>query len=315
MVSRKRSKRNNNKRGGSSHCAGTPMLKTNDCLGEPDVSAYIHPCKNLTENQFGMKVGGSRKKKSRRQNSQKRKQRGAGTFGGGCGCAGGYDDFFKMTGGSDCGAATPSCMGVGNNVNLGKETISDGGVNDLPSPSELAWFFRNTYGATPSSNLVGAGRRRRNSRKKQQRGGHASNHNFGLDEKIGGLPRVDNQYDIYPPSTSNVVVKGPLPQDMVSENVISYGLRNQIGDVQPALEDSNLTRNSFQLEGGRKRQQKGGSSRKRNYLTRKTRNHLFGGTAANFPGEAFPGEMGDFSADMATRKFDCHQPNWCAKCT
>ena len=421
MVSRKLNRSRKQKqnirqqqRGGDESCATIPNLKTNSCLGEPDVSNYIFPCKNLTSNQFGFKdIGSYKGGSSRKGQRQARKQRGGtegaypGVFGerivtpyddwtvglgqnpavttqmeadaagpgqaggrrqqkkrsnkgqmGGCGaCYDGYDDFFRgsnsnRTGGSSlkkrrqqrggsCHQTVSSCLAsnpiaaqataVYDNVNLAKTAISDGSPTDLPSPSELAWFFRNTYGATPSTNLVSnqKGGKKRNSRQKSkkgrkvQKGGHSDQYFFSFDEKIGGLPRVDHEYDIYPPSLHNVKVSGPAITDVTMVDELNYNLRNRTADVVGALEDSSLTRDSFQIPedmpmaGAKTTCQTGG---KKNYLTRKTRNYLFtqrkqkGGDPAAFP-QSFDSAQSVFTEDMTRRTFDCHQPNWCPKCT
>ena len=243
--------------------------------------------------------------------------------------------------GGSCAGPSADCMGS-NYDNLGKTAISDGAPTDLPSASELAWFFRNTYGATPSTDVIPqsnpdntcvqkggshtqkAGSRRarkqrggncvmcelpaqtggKKSKKKIQRGG---NHFFDLSDKIGGLSRVDNCYDPYPPSLDNLKVNGPLPQDVQVSNVIPYNTQYNGATAQPLLEESSLTRNSFELQGG--------GNKKKSFLTRNSRNYLFGGSdAGQFP-NVYNGAQSDFSPDMLTRKFDCAQPNWGSKCT
>ena len=405
MVSRKQNRskqqiRRRQQRGGDETCATQPVIKTNNCLGDPNVSDYIFPCKNLTANQFGFKDMGSYNGGSRKQR-RSRKQRGSGAYPGvfnehiytpydewkvglgrnaaindqmeveitgpsqsggrrrmsrkqnkqqqkgGSDCnIKGYDDFFRgslSNGGSrkkkssrkqrggNCSEIATSCLAanpiaskaatVYDNVNLGKTAISDGSANDLPTASELAWFFRNSYGATTSSNVVNSqkgGKKSKRNNKNKQKGGHADQHFFAFDEKIGGLPRVDHKYDIYPPSLHNVQVNGPFISDVTMVDELNYDIRNKTADVVGALEDSSLTRDSFEIPevmpmAGAKIIQSAGK-KKKNYLTRKSRKNLFGGNPASFP-QSFNGANSDFSADMTTRKFDCHQPDWCPKCT
>ena len=272
-------------RGGNANCgfsSTAPTANNPTCLPTPNVEMYKYPCPNLTENQFGMAVGG----RSRKRSVSRRTQRGG-----------------------SCAGPTPDCMG-NNYDNLGKTAISDGGPNDLPTASELSWFFRNTYGATPSTNVIAQptnvttatqkGGKRRS--RKYQRGG---NYFLDLTNKIGGLSRVDNTYDQYPPSLSNLQVNGTSPQDVKSINVIPYNTLYNGATAQPELENSSLTRNSFELSGG--------SRKKKSFLTRKSRNHLFGGNG-QYP-NVFNGVQSEFSPDMNIRKFDCNQANWSPKCT
>lgn len=268
------------------------------CLPDPDVKMYVQPCSNLTENQFGMQgmaglsLRGGRKKRQQRVSNRR-----------------------QLRGGS-CGGPNADCFG-NNYDNLGATAISDGGSNDPPNASELAWFFRNSYGATPSTNVIPqpnintscsqtqkGGRRRchRVSKRRAQRGG---NYFFNLNQRIGGLPQVDNTYDPYAPSLSNLQVNGHNPSDVRVVNVIPYDTQYNGATAVPLIETSSLTRNSFELSGG---------SKKRSFLTRRSRNHLFGGSVGAYP-SALNGFPGDFSADMETRQFNCNQPNWCPKCT
>jgi hypothetical protein len=259
-------------RGGDANCgtfsSTAPTAINPTCLPTPNVEMYKYPCPHLTENQFGMAVGGRYKK---RRISRRRQH------------------------GGSCGGPTPDCMG-NNYDNLGKTAISDGGPNDLPTPSELSWFFRNTYGATPSTNVVP------DASATVQKGGNVF---LNLNDKIGGLSRVDNTYDPYPPSLSNLEVTGPGPQDVQLTRVIPYNTRLNGATAQPELGNSSLTRNSFELSGG--------SRKKKSFLTRKSRNHLFGGNG-QYP-NVFNGVQGEFSPDMNIRKFDCNQPNWSQTCT
>jgi hypothetical protein len=269
--------------GGTSGCgtfSSTAPTATNPtCLPTPDVEMYKYPCPHLTENQFGMAVGGRSKKRR---------------------------VFRKSQRGGSCGGPTDHCLG-GSYANLGKTAISDGGPNDLPTPSELSWFFRNTYGATPSTNVVPQApvvndTAQKGGRRKYQRGGNVF---LNLNDKIGGLSRVDSTYDPYPPSLSNLEVTGPGPQDVQLTRVIPYNTRLNGANAQPQLDNSSLARNSFVLSGG--------SRKKKSFLTRRSRNHLFGGNSP-FP-NVFNGVQGEFSSDMSIRDFNCNQPNWCPKCT
>jgi len=234
--------------------------------------------------------------------------------------------------GGSCAGPTADCLGS-NYANLGKTAISDGAPTDLPSASELSWFFRNTYGATPSTNIIpqsnpnntcvqNAGSRSRKQRggdcltcdipiqnggkksrtKKNQRGGNVY---LDLNDKIGGLSKVNNCYDPFPPSLDNLKVLGPGAQDVAVRNVIPYNTRLNGATAQPLLDQSSLTRNSFQLVGGGKK--------KKNFLTRNSRHYLFGGNS-QFP-NVYNGVQSNFSPDMLTRKFDCAQPHWCPTCT
>ena len=270
-------------RGGDGNCGSfsstAPTATNPTCLPTPNVEMYKYPCPHLTENQFGMAVGGRSKKRRVSRRSQR---------------------------GGSCGGPTPDCMG-NNYDNLGKTAISDGGPNDMPTPSELSWFFRNTYGATPSTNVVSQtpvvnAPAQKGGRRNYQRGGNVF---LNLNDKIGGLSRVDNTYDPYPPSLSNLEVTGPGPQDTQLTRVIPYNTRLNGATAQPQLENSSLSRNSFELSGG--------SRKKKSFLTRKSRNHLFGGNG-QYP-NVFNGVQGEFSPDMSIRSFNCNQPNWSQKCT
>jgi hypothetical protein len=270
--------------GGDANCGSfsstAPTATNPTCLPTPNVEMYKYPCPHLTENQFGMAVGGRSKKRRVSRRSQR---------------------------GGSCAGPTPDCMG-NNYDNLGKTAISDGGPNDMPTPSELSWFFRNTYGAIPSTNVVTQPvvntTAQKGGRRKYQRGGNVF---LDLNDKIGGLSRVGNTYDPYPPSFSNLEVTGKGPQDVQLTQVIPYNTRYNGATAQPELENSSLTRNSFELSGG------GGSRKKKSFLTRKSRNHLFGGNG-QYP-NVFNGVQGEFSPDMSIRNFNCNQPNWSTKCT
>ena len=233
--------------------------------------------------------------------------------------------------GGSCAGATADCLGS-SYANLGKTAISDGAPTDLPSASELSWFFRNTYGATPSTNVIpqsnpdntcvqkgGRSRKqkggdcltcpvpiqnggKKSRTKKNQSGGNVY---LDLNDKIGGLSRVNNCYDPFPPSLDNLKVLGSGAQDVAVTNVIPYNTRLNGANAQPLLDESSLTRNSFQLVGG--------SKKKKNFLTRNSRHYLFGGNS-QFP-NAYNGVQSNFSPDMLTRKFDCGQPHWCPTCT
>jgi hypothetical protein len=266
---------------------------------------YKYPCPNLTDNQFGMPGMGSI---SLSGGKQSRRQKGG-----------------------SCAGPTADCLGS-NYPNLGKTAISDGAPTDLPSASELSWFFRNTYGATPSTNIIpqsnpdntcvqNGGRSRKQKggncltcdiplqnggkksrTKKTQNGGNVY---LDLNDKIGGLSKVNNCYDPFPPSLDNLKVLGAGAQDVAVTNVIPYNTRLNGANAQPLLDESSLTRNSFQLVGG--------SKKKKNFLTRNSRHYLFGGNS-QFP-NAYNGVQSNFSPDMLTRKFDCAQPHWCPTCT
>lgn len=315
MVNNKSRSNKKSQRGGN-NCNTTATVNNPNCLPTPNVEMYKYPCGDLTENQFGMpgmgsiSTGGGRSRRQQRQRSRKAQR------------------------GGSCAGPNADCMG-NNYDNLGKTAISDGAPNDLPTASELSWFFRNTFGAAPSTNVIpqptintscnqkGGSRRRRSKgqrggncdmcklpvqtggrRSKVQRGGQYS---LDLTDKIGGLSRVNNCYDPYPPSLDNLVVSGPAPQDVKVSNVIPYDTRSNGATAQPIIEDSSLTRNSFELVGG--------SKKKRSFLTRNSRHYLFGGSdAGQFP-SVYNGIQSNFSPDMLTRKFDCNQPNWCPKCT
>jgi hypothetical protein len=303
----KKSRFNKKKQMGGNTCNTTATVNNPSCLPTPNVEMYKYPCNNLTENQFGMPGMGSISLSGGRRS---RRQKGG-----------------------SCAGPTADCLGS-NYDNLGKTAISDGAPNDLPSSSELSWFFRNTYGATPSTNVVpqsninntcvqnggrsrkqkggncltcdipvqNGGKRSRN--KKVQNGGNVS---LDLNDKIGGLSRVNNCYDPYPPSLENVKISGPGPQDVSVSNVISYNTRLNGATAEPLLEQSSLTRNSFQLVGG--------GNKKKNFLTRNSRHYLFGGsTDSQFP-NVYNGVQSNFSPDMLSRKFDCAQPAWCPACT
>ena len=233
--------------------------------------------------------------------------------------------------GGSCAGPTADCLGS-NYANLGKTAISDGAPTDLPSASELSWFFRNSYGATPSTNIIpqsnpdntcvqNGGRSRKHKggncltcdiplqnggkksrTKKTQNGGNVY---LDLNDKIGGLSKVNNCYDPFPPSLDNLKVLGSGAQDVSVTNVIPYNSRLNGANVQPLLDESSLTRNSFQFVGGGKK--------KKNFLTRNSRHYLFGGNS-QFP-NAYNGVQSNFSPDMLTRKFDCAQPHWCPTCT
>ena len=308
----KKSRSNRKLHKGGNSCNSTATVNNPSCLPTPNVEMYKYPCSDLTKDQFGMPgMGSISMDGGRRSGSRSRR---------------------KAQHGGSCAGPTADCMGS-NYDNLGKTAISDGGPNDLPSASELSWFFRNTYGATPSTDVIpqpninnscvqkgGRSRKQRGgncvmcelppqtggkkSKKKIQRGG---NYFLDLSDKIGGLSRVDNCYDPYPPSLDNVKVNGPLPQDVQVSNVIPYNTQYNGATAQPLLEESALTRNSFELQGG--------GNKKKSFLTRNSRNYLFGGSdAGQFP-NVYNGAQSDFSPDMLTRKFDCAQPNWCSKCT
>ncbi len=321
----KKSRLNKKRLTGGNVCNATATVENPSCLPTPNVEIYKYPCSALTENQFGMpgmgsiSLGGGR--------SRRRSQKGG-----------------------SCGGPTMDCLGS-NYDTLGKTAISDGAPTDIPTSSELAWFFRNTYGATPSTNIVPStnvnntcveltgGRSRKNKKqtggtcptcnlvtqiggtcttcnivtqtggkksrnKKTQKGGNVY---LDLNDKIGGLSRVNNCYDPFPPSIDNLQVLSPVARDVTVTNIIPYNTRLNGSNTQPMLDQSSLTQNSFRLVGGGKK--------KKNFLTRNSRHYLFeGGSASQFP-NVFNGVQSNFSPDMLTRKFDCGQPHWCPTCT
>jgi hypothetical protein len=193
------------------------------CLPNPDLGMYVHPCKNLTENQFGM----------------------------------------------------PGMPGL---------SLRGGRKN-----------------RRRVSNRRSAGRSRQISKRRGQRGG---NYFFNLNQRIGGLAQVDNTFDPYPPSLSNLKINSSVAGDVSVRNAVPYP-NNTNNAVVPLVETSSLTRNSLALSGG---------SKKKSFLTRRSRNHLFGGSVAAFP-SAFNGVPSEFSPNMETRQFNCNQPVWCPKCT
>jgi len=272
---------------GGVQCASLSNIQDPGCMPTPNVQMYVQPCTNLTENQFGMPgMPGLSLRGGRRRRVSKRR---------------------ALRGGGSCAAATADCFG-----NVPAPAIFDGGINNAPNASELAWFFRNSYGATPSTNVIpqpnintscsqtGGRRRRRRISRKRQRGG---NYFLNLNQRVGGLPPVENSPQEHAPSFSNLQVNSPNPADARVINIVPQSSFH--GQAVPRLDTSSLTRNSMALSGG--------SRKKKSFLTRRSRNHLFGGSAA-FP-SAFNGLSGNFSADMQTRQFDCNQPNWCPKCT
>jgi hypothetical protein len=251
-----RSKRNNNRQRGGEYAAFQPVKA---CGVDPNVEQYKAPCGSLVNNQFGLKetvgyyAGGSRKNSrnnSRRKNNNRR------------------NNNNNQKGG--CGDAKADCMG---------KTIP--GMGDMTNygSSELAWFYRNTYGATPSTNELtqqkGGNRRNNNSRTNRSRNNNRSRKNnsqrggnYFLDVSkptLGGLSQVGSQYDLYPPSFKNLQVTSTDPNTVRVTNIVQRG----------------GSRNNSRKNNRRNNNQRGG---------------------------------GNFSPDMMTRAFDCKQPSWCDNC-
>jgi len=215
------------------------------CNLEPNVSEYKTPCGSLTDNQFGLKET-------------------VGYYSGGRASK-------KQNGG--CNAAKPDCMG--NTIpNMGDMTY-------LSKASEDAWFYRNTYGAPSSTNVLSqkGGKSKRINRKRKvskmrlsrkvsninaqkskhnQKGG---NYVLAVDQpKIGGLSHVQYQDDVYAQYAPNVNSANPIPNLKVVNN--NY--------------------------------MKGGSKRNSRYNKK--------------------GGQGNFNPDMNTRTFNCKQPFWSENC-
>lgn len=109
-----------------------------------------------------------------------------------------------------------------------------------------------------------------------QKGGAYS---LNLSEKIGGLAEVSQSYDEHSPSNSNLQIRSVNPSQNSSCNVLDYNERlNFVGGTKK--------RNS-------KKNKKGGN--------------------APFP-NSFSNEVGNFSPDMMTHKFNCAQPQWSKDC-
>ena len=109
-----------------------------------------------------------------------------------------------------------------------------------------------------------------------QKGGAFS---FNLNEKIGGLAPVTQTYDEFAPSTTNLKINSVNPSQNTVCNVLNYNER-------------------FNFVGGRKR---------------KSKKNIKGGNAP-FP-NSFSNEVGNYSPDMMTHKFNCAQPQWSKDCS
>ena len=110
-----------------------------------------------------------------------------------------------------------------------------------------------------------------------QKGGAYS---LNLSEKIGGLAQVSQSYDDLQPSTSNLQIRSANPSHNNACTVLNYNER-------------------FNFIGG---------TRKRN-----SKKNIKGGNAP-FP-NSFSNEVGNFSPDMTTHKFNCAQPQWSKDCS
>jgi hypothetical protein len=110
-----------------------------------------------------------------------------------------------------------------------------------------------------------------------QKGGAYS---LNLSEKIGGLAQVSQSYDDLSPSTTNLQIRSVNPSQNVPCNVLNYNER-------------------LNFVGG---------TRKRN-----SKKNIKGGNAP-FP-SSFSNEVGNFSQDMMTHKFNCAQPQWSKDCS
>ena len=241
--------RKNSKKFRGGNCTVVSSVQQPSCLPTPNVEMYKYPCSQLTDNQFGFKemqgfAGGSKKKKQSNMSKKKHIKKGG-----------------------SCGQQVQHCLGS-SYANLGKTAISDGAVSDPMTGSEVAWFHRYSYGATPSTNEV--------AQPIVQKGGSYS---LNLNEKIGGLAQVSQSYDDFAPSTTNLKITSVNPSQNVPCNVLNYNER-------------------LNFVGG---------TRKRN-----SKKNIKGGNAP-FP-NSFSNEVGNFSSDMLTHKFNCNQPQWSKDC-
>lgn len=105
-------------------------------------------------------------------------------------------------------------------------------------------------------------------------------YSFNLNEKIGGLPALTQTYDEFAPSTTNLQIRSVNPSQNTQTNILNYNER-------------------LNLKGGFKKS--------------KSKKNIKGGNAP-FP-NSLSNEVGNFSPDMLSRKFDCNQPNWSKNCS
>jgi hypothetical protein len=181
------------------------------CYENVDVSQYMAPCKHLDNIQSGHELqrGGSRRCHHCLKCGMRQK------------CKNCLKSVVRLQKGG-CGDNVTHCLGQ-SYPSMGEMTGQTGAV----SASELAWCYRNVYGAVPSTNKLVGGRRSKSSKKSNKRKQRGGGYYLQLDQaKVGGLAHVASRPEQLGPSTTNFKVISPFPS--VNER---YNQRGGSADV------------------------------------------------------------------------------------
>lgn len=206
--------------------------------------------------------------------------------------------------GGSCGSSGTDCLG-NSTAATGKNLYEHG------SPSESAWFHRGTYGAETSTNVVSSQkggkkpRSRRNKTKSQRKNKKGGNYRLNLNERIGGLAKVDHDHQSYVPSTRNLVVPDAKPGNAHVTNKVSH--RGGSKNKRPRRGNKSKSNRRSQRKSPRK-PRKSLNFTKRSRSTRR-RNLRKRGGANDYPASV-SGENSNYSGDMNKRDFNGKQPTW-----
>jgi hypothetical protein len=236
---------------------------SNPCNKNVDVSQYMAPCKYTDNIQSGHNLLKGGKRSSRKRS---RLQRGG------------------------CGDSIQHCMGA-NYPSLGQMTGQTGQV----SASEMAWCYRNVYGATPSTNeLQKGGRPVGAPSKKTLEDRKSKGKSKDKSKKRGGRPvgapskkTLEDRKSKGKPKKSDKSKKGGGYFLEVDQSTLGGLARvaSRPEPIQPRTTNYNIVSPFPRVNDRYNNVQYGGNE-----------------------------QLGNFSPNMDTRAFNCNQPNWCPDC-